>query len=130
MKSLTALSVVSEIYPLIKTGGLADVAGALPLALAGEHVTVRTLCPGYRAVLAKLKKKKVETVAKYEELFGGPARVLAGRVGALDLFVLDAPHLFDRDGGPYVGPDGRNFPDNAFRFAALSKVGADLGLHD
>jgi starch synthase len=126
MKSLIALSVASEIYPLVKTGGLADVAGALPLALAAENVTVRTLCPGYRAVLAALKK--AETVAKYDELFGGAARVLAGRAGALDLFVLDAPHLFDREGGPYAGPDGRDFADNVFRFAALSRVGADLGL--
>jgi starch synthase len=125
MKSLTALSVASEIYPLVKTGGLADVAGALPLALAAENVTVRTLCPGYRTVLAALKK--AETVATYDDLFGGPARVLAGRAGKLDLFVLDAPHLFDRDGGPYAGPDGRDFVDNAFRFAALSRVGADLG---
>jgi starch synthase len=125
MKSISALSVASEIYPLIKTGGLADVAGALPGALLAENVTLRTLCPGYPPVLAALKK--AEPVAKFEDLFGGPARLLAGRVGALDLFVLDAPHLYDRDGGPYSGPDGRDFTDNAFRFAALAKVGAALG---
>jgi starch synthase len=125
MKTFSALSIASEIYPLVKTGGLADVAGALPQALAAEKVSMRTLCPGYRAVLAGLTK--AETVAKFADLFGGPARVLAGRAGALDLFVLDAPHLFDRDGGPYAGPGGRDFVDNAFRFAALAKVGAALG---
>ncbi|MEZ0214149.1 MAG: glycogen/starch synthase, partial [Xanthobacteraceae bacterium] len=49
------LSVVSEVFPLVKTGGLADVAGALPLALAGEGIEVLTLVPGYPAVLAKLE---------------------------------------------------------------------------
>ena len=125
MKSINALSVASEIFPLVKTGGLADVAGALPLALSSEHVAMRTLCPGYRAVLAGLTK--AEPVAKFDELFGGPARVLAGKCGALDLFVLDAPHLYDRDGGPYAGPGGLDFVDNPFRFAALAKVGAAIG---
>ena len=51
MRPLNVLSVASEIFPLIKTGGLADVAGALPAALAGEGVSVRTLVPGYPAVM-------------------------------------------------------------------------------
>ncbi len=126
MKPIAALSVTPEVYPLIKTGGLADVAGALPGALAAEHVELRTLCPGYRPVLAALENSK--TVARFNELFGGPARVLAGRAGGLDLLAIDAPHLYDRDGGPYAGPDGRDFADNGFRFAALAKVGAEIGL--
>ncbi|WP_298422433.1 glycogen synthase GlgA [Rhodoblastus sp.] len=125
MTSISALSVAPEIYPLVKTGGLADVAGALPRALAAEHVAMRTLCPGYHPVLAALKK--TEAIARFDDLFGGPARLLSGRAGGLDLFVLDAPHLYERDGGPYVGPDGRDYGDNAFRFAALAKVGAALG---
>ncbi len=55
MTALAVLSIASEIYPLIKTGGLADVAGALPAALAREDVAIRTLLPGYRAVVAKLE---------------------------------------------------------------------------
>jgi len=42
------------------------------------------------------------------------------------MFVLDAPHLFDRTGNPYVGPDGKPWPDNANRFAALAQVGATI----
>jgi starch synthase len=57
---------------------------------------------------------------------GAPARVLAAKAAGLDLFVLDAPHLYDRPGGIYLGPDGRDWPDNALRFAALARVGADL----
>ena len=43
---------------------------------------------------------------------------------------LDAPHLFDRPGGPYLGPDGRDWPDNHRRFGALSRAAADLALGD
>lgn len=126
MSELPVLSVVSEVYPLIKTGGLADVAGALPGALAAEGVAVRTLVPGYPSVMAALDKPK--TVMKLPALFGRPAKVLAARAAGLDLFVLDAPHLFDRPGNPYHDGEGKDWPDNPFRFAALAKVGAEIGL--
>jgi starch synthase len=118
------LSIASEAFPLIKTGGLADVTGALPLALAREGVEARTLLPGYPTVLGKLEK--TETVHVYPALMGGEARVLAGKAGGLDLFVLDAPHLYGRLGNPYLGPDGKDWPDNALRFAALARAGADM----
>jgi starch synthase len=121
---LRVLSIASEAFPLIKTGGLADVAGALPLSLPREGVEMRTLLPGYPAVMAKLGA--AEPVHAYPALMGGPARVLAARAAGLDLFVLDAPHLYDRPGSIYLGPDGRDWPDNALRFAALARAGADL----
>ena len=126
MSELRVLSVASEIFPLIKTGGLADVVGALPAALAREGVEIRTVVPAYPAVLAKLAD--AETAHEYADLFGGPARVLAGEAGGLELFAIDAPHLFNRPGNPYLGLDGLNWPDNARRFAALARVGADIGL--
>ena len=125
MTQLKVLSVASEIFPLIKTGGLADVVGALPGALAREDVATITLVPGYPALLAKLDGG--EPVRRYDRLFGGPATLLAAAAGSLKLFVLDAPHLFMRPGNPYLGPDGRDWPDNALRFAALARVGADIG---
>lgn len=118
------LAVTPEIYPLVKTGGLADVTGALPLALAEQGIVVRTLLPGYPAVVSRLKKKKV--VLEYPALQGGTAVVFGATDGALELLVLDAPHLFDRAGGPYNDPQGRDWPDNWRRFAALSQVGADI----
>ena len=48
------LSVASEVFPLIKTGGLADVAGALPIALAPLGISMRTVMPGYPVVLDKV----------------------------------------------------------------------------
>ena len=124
MAGLVALSVASEIFPLVKTGGLADVAGALPLALTAENVAVSTLVPGYAAVLDGIKG--AESVANFADLFGGPARLLRGKAGLLNLFALDAPHLYLRPGGPYLGPDGLDHPDNAERFAALAQAGAAL----
>ncbi len=120
MTPLNVLAVVSEIFPLIKTGGLADVAGALPIALAAEDVAVRSVVPGYPAVLGALDGGV--TVARLDDLFGGEARVVAAKAAGLDLLVIDAPHLFAREADPYRGPDGREWPDNAFRFAALSRV--------
>lgn len=125
MTPVRALSVASEVYPLIKTGGLADVAGALPAALLAEGIETRTLIPGYPAVLGALGR--TEEVLALPTCHGGPARVLSGSVADLDLFVLDAPHLFARPGNPYVTPDGTDWPDNAFRFAALGRVAAAIG---
>ena len=125
MSRTQALSVASEVYPLIKTGGLADVAGALPGALKTQGFDVRTLVPGYPAVTKVLKR--AETVCALDQLSGGPARLLAARAGGVDLFVLDAPHLYARPGGPYADPEGREWADNAQRFAALARIGAALG---
>ena len=125
---MQVLSVASEVYPLIKTGGLADVAGALPAALAKQDVTMRTLMPGYPAVMAALEKP--DTFHSFSKLMGGTATLLSGKAKGLDVFVLDAPHLFDRKGNPYLGPDGKDWPDNAQRFAALSQVAAQLARGD
>jgi starch synthase len=125
MKSLHVLSVASELYPLIKTGGLADVAGALPAALAPLGVKVVTLVPGYPAVIAALEGAKA--VARIDALIGAPATVLGGRTAGLDLLVIDAPHLYDRPGNPYLDAEGRDWPDNGARFAALAQVAAMIG---
>src|SRR5690606_35171095 len=123
---IEVLSVTSEIYPLVKTGGLADVAGALPAALAGTGVTMRTLVPGYPAVIDRMTNGR--EVARFDDLFGVVGRLLAGRVDGLDLIMLDAPALYDRPGNPYMGPEGWDWPDNWRRFAALSWAASELGL--
>ena len=126
MKSVRVLSVVSEISPLIKTGELADVTGALPIALKAEGIEVRTLAPGYPSVMNSLGP--VEGVLHLPHFFGGEARLLWATCCELRLFVLDAPHLFARAGNPYLTPDGVDWPDNALRFAALARTAADIGL--
>jgi starch synthase len=123
---IEVLSVASEVYPLIKTGGLADVAGALPGALAPLGVTMRTLVPGYPAVMGKLAGGRV--VKEFDDLFGVQAKLIAARVEGLDVIVIDAPVLYDRPGNPYTGPEGWDWPDNWKRFAALGWVAAELGM--
>jgi starch synthase len=122
---LDVLAVASEVFPLIKTGGLADVVGALPEALRHEGIRVRTLVPGYPAVLRALSNPTERY--RFNELFGGAARLLAAVVGELELFVLDAPHLYARGGGLYTDANAVPWPDNAMRFAALGQVAARLG---
>ena len=123
---LNVLSVASEVYPLVKTGGLADVTGALPGALKSEGVTVRTLVPGYPAVTQAVEDGEV--VAELPDLFGGPARIVAGQARGLDLFVIEAPHLYERSGNPYLASNGLDWTDNGARFAALGQIGARLGM--
>ncbi len=117
------LSVASEAVPLIKTGGLADVVGALPAALAQYGWDMRVLLPAYRVLRPKLDA--MHEVYFEAGLFGGDARVMAGEVAGMQVLLLDAPHLYDREGGPYSGPAGDWF-DNARRFAALSWVAARI----
>jgi starch synthase len=119
---MQVLSVASEVYPLVKTGGLADVAGALPLALKGHGVSVKTLMPGYPAVMRVVKDAKL--VISFESLLGARADVLEVEHQGLDLLILDSPTFFDRPGGPYVDATGKDHFDNWRRFAALSKAGA------
>ena len=124
------LSVASECVPLIKTGGLADVVGALPGALAPLGWDMRVLLPAYRDL--RLMADTLREVFSIADLFGGPGRVLHGEVAGIAVLLLDAPHLYDRDGGPYSNAAG-DHPDNAQRFAALSWVAAAIareGLTD
>lgn len=119
------LFAASECFPLIKTGGLADVVGSLPPVLGAQGCDVRVLLPGYPAVIGALGK--TEPVRAIKTLFGGPAVIRSAEAGALSLLVLDAPHLFDRPGGLYSDDDAVDWPDNYLRFAALSRIAAVVG---
>ncbi|MCF3642485.1 glycogen synthase GlgA [Rhizobium sp. TRM95111] len=121
---MNVLSVASEVFPLVKTGGLADVAGALPLALKNHGVSMKTLMPGYPAVLQQLHETK--TLASMTSLLGEEARLLACDYEGLDLVVLDVPALYDRNGGPYTDVTGKDFVDNWKRFAALSLAATEI----
>lgn len=120
------LSVASECAPLVKTGGLADVVGALPGALAALGDEVKTLIPGYGSVMKQIEGGR--TVTTYRALFGGKAKLISATVAGIDLLVLDARHLFDRLGTPYLDENGHDWPDNPERFAALSFVAAQIGV--
>lgn len=117
------LSVASECVPFVKTGGLADVVGALPAAMAGQGWDMRVLLPAYRGLRGRLSG--MERVWTEPGLFGGEGVVFHGKLDGLSVYLLDAPHLYDREGGPYSGPRG-DWWDNPQRFAALSWMAARM----
>lgn len=128
IKNPKILFVTPEIYPLIKTGGLADVSGALPAALREMGVETRVLVPGYPQVLAGAKNKRLRhTFLDLPE--ADDVRLLSASLpgSGVPLLIIDCPLLYQRDGGPYQNPTGVDWPDNAQRFALLSRIGAILG---
>ena len=122
---IRVLAVASEVFPFVKTGGLADVVGALPHAVKVHGIEMRVMVPGYPAVMAALAHGEV--VHRFAGLQGGDATLIAATARGLDLLVLDAPHLFDRPGNLYLGSNGADWPDNWQRFAALSFAAAEAG---
>ena len=123
---MNVLFVASECSPFVKTGGLADVIGSVPKALEQHDHTIKILLPAYREVSGWLKHGDV--LLELEDLFGGPARVVAVRAKGLNLLLLEAPHLYDRDGTIYLDEEGFDWEDNPIRFGALSLIGAKIGL--
>jgi len=124
---LRVLHVAAEIYPLVKTGGLADVVAALPPALAARGLDVRVLLPGMPAILSGVLEGR--RVIRLGPVFG--AAVVTLRLGRLPdsgllAYVIDAPFLYRRDGNPYLGPDGRDWRDNHRRYALLGWIAAHL----
>ena len=121
------LFVSSEAYPLIKTGGLADVSGSLPAALGHIGGDVRILIPGYTAVLEKLKNgHAVATIAHLP--FVGSVELILGEMPdtGVPVLAIRCPSLYERAGGPYADASGRDWEDNPLRFGILSRVAAIL----
>ena len=129
--NVRVLHVTAEVYPQVKTGGLGDIAAALPTALLAQGVDARLLVPGYPAIIDNLEE--VGLVADLGSLMGAArVRVLHGRLkeSGLTAYVVDAPWYFRREGNPYLGPDHRDWSDNIRRFALLGWVGAHLAWGD
>jgi starch synthase len=127
---IRVLAVASEIFPLMKTGGLGDVTGGLPPALSAAGARVTTIVPGYPAVLDALPD--AVAVHRFSDLFGGPATIIRGTFpqaagASLDILAVDAPHLYARAGNPYLGADGREWSDNGLRFAGLGAAASAVG---
>jgi starch synthase len=123
------LQVSAELFPLLKTGGLADVAGALPLALMAAGQDVRVLLPGFPAIVAGVAD--AVRVAELRAPWGERAQLLAGRIAIpggpeLSAYVIDAPALYDRPGNPYEDTSRQPYGDNHRRFALLGWAAAQL----
>lgn len=127
---LRAFFVSSEIFPLAKTGGLADVSAALPAALATQGVDPLLFMPGYPQALETAVHKRVLMDLSDRAGFG-EARIIAGWTPdtSLPVWLLDAPALFDRDGGPYQDRCGQDWDDNAQRFGLFSRAAATMAAN-
>jgi starch synthase len=147
---MKVLYVCSELFPLIKTGGLADVSAALPPALREAGCDVRLLLPAYPALLAALQRDGA--LAPLALPVGGALGPQLGssadhahgdqntgkrqpallfgmlQYSGMPTYLVDAPCLFERDGNPYLNAQGQAWPDNALRFAWLGWAAACLGL--
>jgi len=120
------LFAASELFPLIKTGGLADVAHSLPNALAGLNLDVRVVLPAYRQVISGVDSLRV---LGWVHVSGGrEVRILEASHPEVTapLWLVDPPTLFDRPGGPYTNPGGQDWADNPARFALFSEAAALL----
>ncbi len=124
---MKVLHAAAEVFPFLKTGGLADVMGALPQALVAAGADVRLVLPGFPAFMQALQRPKL--VCQIGAQFGA-ARVSLRRgvlTGCkLSAYVIDAPQLYAREGNPYLAADGSEWPDNLQRFALLGWVAAHL----
>lgn len=122
------LFTTSEIFPIIKTGGLADVSSALPVALFAAGMDIQIVLPAYRGILAQCDSPRLLGALQafhdircdiYQTQLPGTR---------IPLLLVDYPPLYDRDGGPYQHPQYGEWHDNPLRFGLLSKVTALLAM--
>lgn len=128
---MKVLHVAAEVFPLVKTGGLADVLAALPVAQAEQGADVRLLLPGLPALLEAVQGAR--TVIDIGSCFGAlRVRLLLGRMpgSLLPVYLIDAPYLYRRGGSPYQDSHGEPWPDNLQRFALLGWIAAHLAAED
>ena len=120
----------SEVHPLIKTGGLADVSGSLPLALHKHGQDIRIIIPAYRQCLEALEDINCVATIKLDGVYE-PVEILQSTLPNSDvpLWLVHSPQHYDRQGGPYCKEEGGDWDDNAARFALFSRAIAALALN-
>ncbi|GGY70730.1 glycogen synthase [Cellvibrio zantedeschiae] len=124
------LFATSEAHPLIKTGGLADVASSLPRALLKRGHDIKILLPAYASVMEKAKEAGVKKVAELnisgQTIFLQQTRLPGSRVAVI---LVDIPQFSEREGNPYCGPDGSDWSDNHWRFFVFAKAAEAIALN-
>jgi len=123
MSIKSILFATSEAHPLIKTGGLADVSGSLPIAIKSLRRDIRIIMPAYRSAVEKAGRL-VRVATLQIEGITAPIHILEGRMpgSSVLIWLVDSPQHFDRPGNPYLGMDGFDWPDNAQRFTVFSRT--------
>jgi starch synthase len=125
---MNVLFATSEAYPLIKTGGLGDIANSLPNSLQQSGADVRLILPAYREVLQKIDNFKIIGWMKIG--MQQDARILETMHPSYDMpiWLVDHPILFDRPGNPYSHPEGYDWQDNPLRFSLFSQVASLMAI--
>jgi starch synthase len=124
------LFATSEVTPLIKTGGLADVSAALPAALQKMGVDVRILLPGYSQVLKVMPNLHVAAEISLQPHFPSAQLLMGSLPNDIKVLVIKCTELYERGGNAYQDEHGFDWPDNAQRFGLLSKIAALLSCTD
>lgn len=124
------LFATSEVYPLIKTGGLADVSASLPRALLKRGYDVKILIPAYNSVVEKAATVGLKSIAKFE-IEGNSIGIKQTRLPGtrVTVWLVDIPEFSEREGNPYCGPDGNDWFDNHKRFYLFSKAAELIALN-
>jgi starch synthase len=112
--------VAGEATPFIKTGGLADVLGALPAALRGRGEDVAVVLPWYRDSVVNDSRLVLDQFPIWLGKTAYPVRVHVSTVRGVPYYLVECLPLFDRD-GVYVTEEG-DFADNHVRYAVLSRA--------
>lgn len=120
---MQVLHVCSEMFPLLKTGGLADVIGALPAAQIADGVDARVLLPAFPDIRRGITDAQV---VSRRDTFAGRISLLFGHYNGVGIYLIDAPHLYDRPGSPYHDTNLFAYTDNVLRFALLGWVGCEM----
>ena len=122
------LYICSEAFPLVKTGGLGDVAGSLPAALKKKSQNIRLVLPAYPEALRKISKPKICAEVSY---YNQSVKIIEAKLpgSSVTIWLVDCPALFDRPGGPYIDEHGNEWHDNALRFALFCHAVVDLALN-
>lgn len=115
------LFAASEAFPLIKTGGLGDVAGSLPRALLNNGNDIRLVLPAYQQVVenAQSVRPLCEITLDGKDVALLQTTLPGSRV---KVWLVDYPEYFDRPGNPYLDSEGQPWPDNAYRFALFCRA--------
>ncbi len=126
-KKQQVLFACSEMTPLVKTGGLADVCGSLPQALKRSGTDVRIVLPGYRSILQEIAAPEFLCTL---DLALGPVAICSTTINDINVLLLCHPVFTNRDGNPYMSDDDRGWPDNPMRYALLSQAVVKIAMNE
>lgn len=121
------LFVTSEAHPLIKTGGLADVSGSLPKALADLSQDVRLILPNYQALKTAGEVRFLSSLRVDNRLVNLLETQLPD--SQVTVLLVDYPEYFNHPGNPYVDAGGDPWPDNAERFALFCRIAVEVAMN-